>query len=327
MILADKIIKLRKQRGWSQEQLAEMLNVSRQSVSKWEGGLSIPDLDKIIKMSSLFGVSTDYLLKDEVEEIQPAATEKNEADGLVISMEEAVRFMDIKEKLSSKSAFAIALFIVCPVPLILLGALSEGVKIGITEDMAGGLGVAILLVMVAIGVVITILNEMQLSKYEYIVKERFTLEYGVKGIVERKMEDYAQSHRTSIAGGVALCITAVVPMMLAVALSVSDFVMACMVCVLLTFIAMAVYIIVRSSIINDSYLQLLQLEDCTPEKKFINKKLHTLTVVYFSVATALYLAVSFATGAWSKSWAIWPVAAVLYMAVESFAVAKIKKNK
>ncbi|MBE6866945.1 MAG: helix-turn-helix transcriptional regulator [Ruminococcaceae bacterium] len=327
MILADKIIKLRKQRGWSQEQLAEMLNVSRQSVSKWEGGLSIPDLDKIIKMSSLFGVSTDYLLKDEVEEIQPATTEKGGADGLVISMEEAAKFMEIKEKLSSKTALAVAMFILCPVPLILLGALSEGVKMGITEDMAGGLGMAILLVMVAIGVVITILNEMQLSKYEYIGKEEFTLEYGVKGIVERKMEDYAQSHRTSIAGGVALCITAVVPMMLAVALSVSDFVMACMVCVLLTLIAIATYLMVRSSNINDSYLRLLQLEDFTPEKKYISKKLHTLTVVYFCIVTAAYLAVSFATGAWGKTWAIWPVAAVLYMAVESFAAAQIKKNK
>lgn len=327
MILADKIIKLRKQRGWSQEQLAEMLNVSRQSVSKWEGGLSIPDLDKIIKMSSLFGVSTDYLLKDEVEEIQPATTEKGGADGLVISMEEAAKFMEIKEKLSSKTALAVAMFILCPVPLILLGALSEGVKMGITEDMAGGLGVAILLVMVAIGVVIIILNEMQLSKYEYIGKEEFTLEYGVKGIVERKMEDYAQSHRTSIAGGVALCITAIVPMMMAVALSVSDFVMACMVCVLLTLIAIATYLMVRSSNINDSYLRLLQLEDFTPEKKYISKKLHTLTVVYFCIVTAAYLAVSFATGAWGKTWAIWPVAAVLYMAVESFAAAQIKKNK
>ena len=327
MILADKIIKLRKQRGWSQEQLAEMLNVSRQSVSKWEGGLSIPDLDKIIKMSSLFGVSTDYLLKDEVEEIQPATTEKGGADGLVISMEEAAKFMEIKEKLSSKTALAVVMFILCPVPLILLGALSEGVKMGITEDMAGGLGMAILLVMVAIGVVITILNEMQLSKYEYIGKEEFTLEYGVKGIVERKMEDYAQSHRTSIAGGVALCITAVVPMMLAVALSVSDFVMACMVCVLLTLIAIATYLMVRSSNINDSYLRLLQLEDFTPEKKYISKKLHTLTVVYFCIVTAAYLAVSFATGAWGKTWAIWPVAAVLYMAVESFAAAQIKKDK
>ena len=112
MILADKIIKLRKQRGWSQEQLAEMLDVSRQSVSKWEGGLSIPDLDKIIKMSGLFGVSTDYLLKDEMEELQPSATDNSGIDGLTISMEEAVRFMDIKEKSSSKSAFAVALFII-----------------------------------------------------------------------------------------------------------------------------------------------------------------------------------------------------------------------
>ncbi|MBR2504019.1 MAG: helix-turn-helix transcriptional regulator, partial [Oscillospiraceae bacterium] len=61
MILADKIILMRKQQGWNQEQLAEQLGVSRQAVSKWESGLSIPDLDKIIKMSNIFGVPTDYL--------------------------------------------------------------------------------------------------------------------------------------------------------------------------------------------------------------------------------------------------------------------------
>ena len=62
MILADKIIDLRKKNGWSQEELAEQLGVSRQSVSKWESGMSVPDLNKIIAMSELFGVSTDYLL-------------------------------------------------------------------------------------------------------------------------------------------------------------------------------------------------------------------------------------------------------------------------
>ena len=65
MILADKIIELRKKNGWSQEELAEKVGVSRQSVSKWEGALSVPDLDKILLMSRIFGVSTDYLLKDE----------------------------------------------------------------------------------------------------------------------------------------------------------------------------------------------------------------------------------------------------------------------
>ncbi len=326
MILADKIIKLRKQQGWSQEQLAEMLNVSRQSVSKWEGGLSIPDLDKIIKMSSLFGVSTDYLLKDELEEIQPATTEKGGADGLVISMEEAARFMEIKEELSSKSALAVAMFILCPVPLILLGALSEGVKMGITEDMAGGLGVAILLVMVAVGVVLTILNEMQLSKYEYIEEEQFALEYGVKGVVERKMEDYAQVYRTSIAAGVALCIIAAVPMMIGAAFTLSDFTMSCMVCVLLALISMATYIIVRCVHINDSYLRLLQIEDFTPEKKFIKKKLKLLPAVYWSIIAAVYMAVSFYTGNWSKTWAIWPVSAVLYIGIESLAGMMIKKE-
>lgn len=62
MILADKIIQLRKRCGMSQDELAELINVSRQSVSKWEGALSVPDLDKILKMSEIFGVSTDYFI-------------------------------------------------------------------------------------------------------------------------------------------------------------------------------------------------------------------------------------------------------------------------
>ena len=65
MIIADKIIDERKRNGWSQEELADKLQVSRQSVSKWEGAQSIPDINRIIQMAELFGVSTDYLLKDD----------------------------------------------------------------------------------------------------------------------------------------------------------------------------------------------------------------------------------------------------------------------
>ena len=68
MILADKIIMLRKKNGWSQEELAEKLNVTRQSVSKWEGAQSVPDLTRILQLAQIFEVSTDYLLKDEMEE-------------------------------------------------------------------------------------------------------------------------------------------------------------------------------------------------------------------------------------------------------------------
>lgn len=66
MIFADKLIALRKKSGWSQEELAEKLGVTRQSVSKWEGAQSVPDIDKILQLSHLFGVTTDYLLKDEL---------------------------------------------------------------------------------------------------------------------------------------------------------------------------------------------------------------------------------------------------------------------
>ena len=72
MILADKITALRKKAGWSQEELAEQLGVSRQSISKWEGAQSVPDMDKVVQMSRLFGVTTDFLLKDELSEEEPA---------------------------------------------------------------------------------------------------------------------------------------------------------------------------------------------------------------------------------------------------------------
>ena len=74
MILADKIIYLRKRAEWSQEELAEKMGVSRQSISKWEGAQSIPDMNRLLKLSQIFGVSTDFLLKDELgpEQLTPS---------------------------------------------------------------------------------------------------------------------------------------------------------------------------------------------------------------------------------------------------------------
>ena len=63
MTLAEKITLLRRQRGWSQEDLAERMGVSRQSVSKWESAQSIPDINRILELSRIFEVSTYYLLK------------------------------------------------------------------------------------------------------------------------------------------------------------------------------------------------------------------------------------------------------------------------
>lgn len=66
MILGEKIMRLRQSKGLSQEEFGEKMGVSRQAVSKWETGQTMPDVDKIIQMSDFFGVTTDYLLKDEM---------------------------------------------------------------------------------------------------------------------------------------------------------------------------------------------------------------------------------------------------------------------
>ena len=64
-MLSEKLYKLRKNSGLSQEQLAEQLNVSRQAISKWEQGTAVPESEKLITISNYFGVTVDYLLKED----------------------------------------------------------------------------------------------------------------------------------------------------------------------------------------------------------------------------------------------------------------------
>ena len=85
MKLSEKLYSLRKKSGLSQEQLAEQLNVSRQAISKWESGVSVPESEKLIVISTYFNVSVDYLIKDDVEvpdSIQPTGS-ANKADIIV----------------------------------------------------------------------------------------------------------------------------------------------------------------------------------------------------------------------------------------------------
>ena len=64
MTIGNKILSLRKARGWSQEELAEKIGVTRQAISRWESDSAKPDADKIVDICDLFGVSADYLLRD-----------------------------------------------------------------------------------------------------------------------------------------------------------------------------------------------------------------------------------------------------------------------
>lgn len=81
----EKLIKLRKSKGLSQEELAEMLDVSRQAISRWELESTLPDVPNLIKISEIFGVSTDYLVHDDYESDEDIPIAKEKEKEVIIS--------------------------------------------------------------------------------------------------------------------------------------------------------------------------------------------------------------------------------------------------
>lgn len=100
MTLGDKLSRLRKENNYTQEQLADVLGVSRQAISKWESDTTYPETEKLIRMSELFDCSLDYLLKDKVE-----TDNKVQADDAVVSFGKRFR-----EKKSKKTLFGMPLW-------------------------------------------------------------------------------------------------------------------------------------------------------------------------------------------------------------------------
>ena len=320
MILADKIINLRKKNGWSQEELAEKLGVTRQSISKYEGAQSIPDLDKILKLSEIFGVTTDYLIKDELEdeEYAPSQMQENESESdrsvHKVTMEMANEYLQIIDWTAGKTAFATMLCILSPIVLLMLGAMSEMPDYHISENATAGIGICVLIVLIAIAVTIFILCGMKTKKYEFMEKEDIETVYGVSGMVKEKRDAYHSMYVTQLVIGIACCICSVIPLFGTLAVSESDFYMVSAVCMLLALVAIGTYFIVRSATKMNAMNQLLEEEDYTRQKKHENKKMSGPVTVYWLIATAIYLAWSFTTNDWDRTWIIWPVVGVLFPA-------------
>ncbi len=213
MILADKIIDLRKKNGWSQEELAEKLGVSRQAVSKWEGAQAIPDLGRVLAMADLFSVTTDYLLRDENEAPTPATMEDSAPDSNVrrVSMEEANAFLALCRKQAPTRALAVSLCVLSPIPmLMILSRTGEGPAAGVGSII----GVVILLLLVVAAVVIFLRQGMESKEYEYLEQEDIETAYGVSGMVKEKQAAYRETCTRGIIVGVVLCILSAIPVLL-----------------------------------------------------------------------------------------------------------------
>lgn len=328
MIFADKLIELRKKSGWSQEELAEQMNVTRQSVSKWEGAQSVPDLEKIIQLSKLFGVSTDYLLKDEIEPNENESSSLKTEEKLNVrrvSMEEANKFLAAKTQTAKTIAGGVFLCIISPICLMILSVMSEKSLYNISENVAAGIGMITLLILIANAVTLFILSSSKTSAFEFLENEIFETSYGVTGMVKERKEDYRESYTKNIAIGVCFCVLSLVPLFAAIIISEDDLFMVSMVTVMLALIGIGVNFIVKTCIIWESFDKLLQEGEYSRKKKKEKIASSKVNTIYWSVVTAGFLAYSFISSQWHFSWIIWPVAAVLYPAVISIFSQKIEK--
>lgn len=330
MIFADKLIRLRKKSGWSQEELAEQMGVSRQSISKWEGAQSIPDLEKIIKLAKLFSVSTDYLLLDELgdePEEAPALPGEERPALRRVSMEEANAFLEIKAETAGWIAFGVFLCILSPICLLLLAGLSEMPGSGISEGLAAAIGLTVLLVMVAAAVAIFVYSGGKTSAFEYLDSQIFETEYGVSGMVKERREQYRERYMRNNIIGVCLCILAAIPLFSSAALEAENPLLPVgLLCATLVTVGLGVRLLVRSGTVWGGFERLLEEGEYTREEKKKQPLISKISQVYWTLALAGYLAYSFITNGWDRSWIVWPVAAVLFPAVTALILLFAKKK-
>lgn len=314
MILADKIIRLRKKNGWSQEELADKMNVSRQAVSKWEAAQTTPDLEKILQLGNLFGVTTDYLLKDELvdEEFVEGVAETPIRK---ISLAEANDYLEQRKNASVQIAIATLLCIISPILIFLLLAFSECTSIPITENLAVGIGMVALFSLVTIAVVIYIRVGFKNAPYEFLEKEPFETEYGVTGLAREKQKTYRNTYIKYNIFGTCACILSPVPLICA-ALSGKGLLVMIMLCVTLLTVAIGVMFFIVAGVRWASMQKLLKEGEFSEKGKQKNKIIEAIGTVYWLLATAIYLGWSFLTSDWHITWVIWPIAGVLFAVVE-----------
>ena len=328
MIFADKLILLRKKAGWSQEELAEQMNVTRQSVSKWEGAQSVPDLDKMIRLSELFGVSTDYLLKDEIEQAEHINSSNDMPSLKRVSMEEANAFLSVKSRTAKTIAYAAFLCILSPIALLILGAISESTSGGLSEDIAGGIGMIALIIFVAIAAVMLISSGSKTAPFAYLEKEKFETEYGVSGMVKERKAKYKDLHTKNNIAGTCLCITALIPLFTGeIIYADNDLFLIIMLSFSFIIAGIGVICFIKTGIIWASYEKLLQEGEYSKENKEKPSIAVAVYTAYWVIATAVYVGYSLSSNNWGQSWIIWVVAGVMFPAIVAITNAFDKKSK
>ena len=283
MSLAENLQYLRAREGVTQEQLAERLDVSRQSVSKWESSASYPEMDTLLKLCDMFQVDMDTLLRGSVENSLSEDTAGYD------------RFMTLYAR---KIAGGVSAIVGSVALWSFLSAL------GLSEM----LGTAILLLVIAAAAVVFIASSMEeehFRKKHPVIPDFYT---------EPQKERFHRRYIWYIAGGVGAILLGVVLMVLAfTVLPEREPYESYIGAAFLAVVACAVYFLIYGGMLEDKYniAKYNRQNNPTPEDKSRRRRATTACSVIMILATAVFLFVGLAYYKWNWAAIIYPVGGVL----------------
>ena len=288
----EKLRKIRKENGMSQEELASQLSVSRQAVSKWESGQGYPEMDKLLLISELFHVSLDYLLKGNTGE---APTDADTENSFYASRESVEGYLLAKRRGS--------LWIGAGVAILILGIIFPIMM----QDI---LGSVLLMCFAAAGVGILVSRLFVPKRYEEL--ESRPLVFDPAFLREFRSEYFQQRKRYGvlIVAGVVLCILSFLVGMLSDTISSEH----SLTCLMPVFWAVAVYLfIVAGSALNA--MNLILNNEAHIKEMNCEEQHSWLWGVVMPLATLIFLVIGFVWGAWHPAWIVFPFASLLCIAI------------
>ena len=315
MLFADKLIYLRKKHSMTQEELADRLEVTRQSISKWESGQSMPDLPKIVQLSRLFGVSTDYLINDDIQSSGTGDIPDPLPDTRRLNGEQTRQYIIHADHVARLYATATALCMISPLILIMLTG-NTGL-VWFDEAISALIGIVTLFVLVALGAALFVRTGFADRRYDYLNGADIELAADAVDIAEQNRNACLKSMSANVAAGVVLCILSAVPVIV-FGLTLNNYT-GIGISIGLVLVTAGVILFVYAGTRWSAAQKILSQGEYSAVGKKKNAIVDKISEIYWPLILAVYLGYSFVSGDWGRSWIVWPVGAVLFAVVAAIA--------
>ncbi len=310
MDFSGRLMELRKNRGWTQEYLADKMSISENTLVRWESGISFPDSEMMSLLAKIFDVNIEYLEKGE----ESGLDEKGNTVSRFFSYDEAMEYREVLRKSVHLIAIATGFLILSPSVLILLSSFNESGIIVLPIDISRLIGYVALAVFILIALVLYTIGFSRTKKYSFLGSNSFEIESSLKITLEDLKEEYRPSFRRKNIIAVLLAVSSFFPMIIAAIFSNSEVVGMITFVLMLFIIEVAIYIFMLN-IMNWLFFNILLKDEAyLREKKAYERRdpMPTGGELYWGLTFTIFLMYSFYTKNWAYSWIILLVAFILF---------------